>query len=71
MLDQYDFLYILDTSNSRIQRWSPGSSFGVTILSGTFSNPLGMRLDPYENMFIADTNNHRILSFGVYCRKFL
>ena len=69
-LDQYGYLYIVDTSNNRIQKWYPGSAYGTTMISSTTMNaPIGMSLDLYGNYYIADTSNHRILSFGLLCRK--
>ncbi|CAF0947181.1 unnamed protein product [Rotaria sordida] len=76
MVDQYGFIYILDTGNSRVQKWSPGSTFGITVVSSTYgtpiatatlNNPLGMGINSYGNIFIADTNNHRVQSFYLLC----
>ena len=69
MFDQYGFLYILDTANSRVQKWYPGASYGTTVISATFSTPLGMTFDLLNNLVIADTNYQRILSFSTYCGK--
>lgn len=69
MFDPVGFLYILDTNNARIQKWWPGSGYGTTVLAAAFASPLGMQLDRYNNLVIADTNNHRIVSFGLLCRK--
>jgi hypothetical protein len=71
MFDQYGYIYILDDANSRIQKWFPGSTFGTTILSATFNDPLGMELDQFGNLYVADANYHRIQQFAVYCRKFI
>lgn len=71
MLDQNGYIYILDTGNSRVQKWAIGSTYGVTVLSATFSNPLGMGINSFGNLFVADTNYHRIQSFSVYCRKYI
>lgn len=70
MFDQYGFLYVLDNGNSRIQKWLPGATFGITILAATFSDPLGMELDPLGNLYVADTNYHRVQAFSVYCGMF-
>ena len=60
----------MDTSNGRIQKWFPGASYGTTIISSTTMNsPIGFGLDLSGNYFIADTSNHRILQFGLICRK--
>ena len=66
--DPYGFMYILDYSNSRIQKWYPGASYGTTAAAGTLSNPIGMRIDPLGNLVVADSSNHRVVSFGLMCR---
>jgi hypothetical protein len=71
MFDQYGFMYILDTGNSRIQKWVPGASYGTTVISATMNNPSGMTFDLFGNLFVTDTNYQRILSFGLTCRKLL
>lgn len=68
-VDPYGFLFVLDASNSRVQKWWPGASFGVTVLAASMSIPLGMQLDVTGRLYIADTNFQRILSFAVQCRK--
>ena len=70
-LDPFGFMYILDFSNSRIQRWSPGASFGITVVSASMSSPIGLRFDRAGNLVVADTSFHRVLSFGMTCRTFL
>ncbi|CAF4418590.1 unnamed protein product, partial [Rotaria socialis] len=67
MLDPTGFMYILDSGNARILKWWPGALYGTTILTGSFSTPLGMQLDRANNLVVADTNNHRIVSFGLLC----
>lgn len=67
-LDPFGFMYILDFSNSRIQRWSPGASFGITVVSASMSSPIGLRFDRVGNLVVADTSFHRVLSFGMTCR---
>lgn len=69
-MDQYGFVYVLDSGNARVQKWSQGARYGSTVLSATLSSPMGMSINAYGNLFIADTSNHRIQSFSVYCRKF-
>ena len=62
-------MYILDTGNSRIQRWVPGASYGTTVVSASMSNPYGLTMDRLNNLVVADCYQHRIVSFGVSCRK--
>ncbi|CAF1308332.1 unnamed protein product [Adineta ricciae] len=64
-------LYIADSGNHRIQRWSQGAQSGVTMIgdpSGSsgnsatmLSSPYGIALNDDETfLYIADTGNHRI-----------
>jgi tripartite motif-containing protein 71 len=69
IFDPYGYMYILDTGNSRVQKWYPGGSFGTTIISTTMSSPSGLKLDLFSNIVIADRGYHRILSFAMTCRK--
>ena len=68
-LDQFGHLYIMDSGNNRIQRWWPGSTYGVTVLSGSFWNPRGIVFDPFGNLVIADQSYHRIVLSSIVCRK--
>lgn len=68
--DQYTNLYVLDANNNRIQRWSPGATYGITVVSASMNTPYGLKLDSYGNLYIAEYNNHRIAAFKMYCRKF-
>ena len=63
-------MFILDSGNSRIQKWFPSATFGTTVLAATMGTPLGMHLDVFGNLAVADTNYHRIQLYGVWCRKF-
>ena len=69
LFDQYGNMYILDVGNDRIQRWRPGSSYGVTIVSATMSTPRGLAMDSSGNLVTADYGNHRVILFSAYCRK--
>ncbi len=68
-MDPYGYIYILDTSNSRVQKWYPGATYGSTVISVTMNGPVGMNFDLLNNLFIADTSYQRVLSFSVWCRK--
>ena len=68
-MDQYSNLYIMDAGNNRIQRWKPGSTYGVTIVAGTMSNPKGLSMDSLGNLAVADQYYHRIIIFSADCRK--
>ena len=69
--DRFGSMYIMDSGNNRIQRWSPGSTYGVTVASASMSNPRGLSFDTYGNLVVADMSNHRIVSFPVSCREYL
>ena len=71
VFDQYGWMYILDYSNNRIQKWFPGAAYGSTVLAASFSNPYGMSIDRLNSLVVADTYNHRVLSFAVTCRTSL
>ena len=67
--DQQGYMYILDWANDRIQRWWPGASFGTTVAATTMNSPHSFRFDRQGNIVIADTNYHRVIRFGITCRK--
>jgi DNA-binding beta-propeller fold protein YncE len=59
-------LYVADTDNNRIVRYSPSSP--DPIVSGTkgsgpdeFQSPGGVAVDRSGNVYVADTGNRRIL----------
>ena len=62
-------MYIMDSGNNRIQRWWPGSTYGITVVSASFYNPRGMTIDPSGNLAVADYSYHRVVLFSVNCRK--
>ena len=67
--DQYNNLYVMDSGNDRIQRWWPGSTYGVTVASAVLANPRGMAFDPWGNLVVTDMSYHRVVLFSVACRK--
>ena len=70
LMDQYGYLYILDYSNSRVQKWWPGATYGTTVVAATMSNPMNMKFDRLGGIVIADTYYHRIISFALTCREY-
>lgn len=69
VVDRFGFLYILDTGNSRLQKWWPGANFGTTVLGSVLNTPYGLQMDNRGNMIITDTLNLRVISLGFTCRK--
>lgn len=67
--DPYGYLYVMDSGNSRIQRWYPRSSYGVTVAASAMSTPYSMKIDPRGNLVVMDTFNYRVISFAMTCRK--
>ncbi|CAF4516191.1 unnamed protein product, partial [Rotaria socialis] len=66
-MDPFGYIFVLDSGNSRVQKWYPGGSFGITVLSATLNGAIGMQVDPTGKLFVTDTGNHRILAFPVSC----
>jgi DNA-binding beta-propeller fold protein YncE len=66
-------IYVADTNNNRIQRWSPGATTGVTIIgitgvSGTNSTllngPTNVALSTNETfLYVSDCINNRVQRF--------
>jgi sugar lactone lactonase YvrE len=66
-------IYIADTNNQRIQRWSPGATSGVTIAgivstigtdSTLLNTPMAVALSPNEIfLYVSDINNNRVQRF--------
>ena len=67
-------VYVMDTSNFRVQKWSRyflntvtvagivgvrGSSTSMTALGNSYN----LFLDKYENVFVGDYGNHRVMMF--------
>lgn len=71
-------LYIVDSSNSRVQKWSPNATSGVTVagISGErgsddfhLNNPSDVFVDAEGNIYVADTDNQRIQKYKVDCQS--
>jgi sugar lactone lactonase YvrE len=68
--DPFGYMYVLDAGNSRIQRWLPGGSYGITVVATSMSTPYGLQVDARGNLIVTDTSNHRVISFAITCRKY-
>jgi sugar lactone lactonase YvrE len=61
-------VYVTDTGNKRIQKFTPDGQFGQAwggggIIPGTFEEPVGIDIDNQGNIYVADTWNRRIQKF--------
>ncbi|MEA3494010.1 MAG: Ig-like domain-containing protein [Candidatus Margulisiibacteriota bacterium] len=68
IVDNYSYIYILDTGNHRIQKFSPDGSFISKFGSegsgpGQFKSPQGIFIDEDNHIWVADTGNRRIQEF--------
>ncbi|CAF2936741.1 unnamed protein product [Rotaria sp. Silwood2] len=52
-------LYISDSSNTRIQRWTNGASSGTTVATNIIS--YGVYVDSSGTLYASDWNNHQVL----------
>lgn len=67
-VDSKGDIYVSDQWNHRIQRWTPGSTSGITVAGGKnagsgaaqLKNPSGIFVDSRGAIYIADTDNDRI-----------
>jgi len=61
-------LYITDTGNKRVQKFTPTGEFlqawgGGGIIPGAFEEPVGIDMDSQGNIYVADTWNRRMQKF--------
>ena len=67
-------IYVLDTYNYRVQKWTragsnPVTVVGITGIQGTASSnttigtSYNLFVDKYDNVFVSDTDNHRVMRF--------
>lgn len=67
-LDNSGNLYIADSGNNRIQKWSPGANVGVTVAGGNgrgsnanqLADPYAVAVDINGNIYVSDLGNYRI-----------
>ena len=72
-VDELGSVYVADTENNRVVRWSPGATTGVLIVGdrgeGSKSNqlykPTDLQFDQYGNLYVADSANNRVQKFLV------
>jgi len=67
-VDSADRVYVADTSNNRIQKFTPNGVFVTKLGSygsddGEFQSPNGVSVDSAGNVYVADSGNDRIQKF--------
>lgn len=68
-VDALGDIYIADTYNSRIQKWTAEAVTGVTVMgnggivSAQFDRTVAVAFDAVGNLYVADKYNHRIEKF--------
>ncbi|MBI4791022.1 MAG: TIGR03663 family protein [Chloroflexi bacterium] len=67
-LDAQGNVYVTDTGNKRVMKFSPngeplGQYGGVGVENGQFQEPVGLGIDKDGNVYVADTWNQRIQKF--------
>ncbi len=68
IMNEVDDVYVADSSNHRIIRWSSGSKEGRVVVgengqgkgSNQFWCPKGLSFDVENNLYVVDCWNHRI-----------
>jgi hypothetical protein len=70
VVNLFNTLYVADSGNSRIEKWTMGASNGMTVAGqadGTRGNsasylnsPGAVALDSSDNIYVANSYNHRI-----------
>lgn len=71
-LDKSGNLYVVDTDNHRILKFSPGATTGTVVAGGNgagnalnqLNKPWSVYVDKDDNVFIADFENHRVVRWA-------
>lgn len=53
-------VYVADTANSRVLKWSPADNSVSVLISEGLNHPNGVAVDRYGNVYIADTGNSQL-----------
>jgi hypothetical protein len=77
IVDTNGNMFIVDTGNDRIMRWTIGASSGMIIagtgISGTqayqLNSPYSISFDSNGSLFVSDWGNNRIQNFAISCCK--
>ncbi len=73
IVDHWGNVYVADSWNRRIMRWTPGSSEGSIVVDGNgkgqqsnqLNGPRGLSFDRQGNLYVADLGNNRIQKFEI------
>jgi sugar lactone lactonase YvrE len=73
MVDQSSTVYVADSSNHRVMRWSKGATQGSVIVGGNgqggqanqFNCPTGLSFDRQGNIYVVDHGKNRVQRFNI------
>ncbi|CAF3731011.1 unnamed protein product [Rotaria socialis] len=72
--DTLGTLYVADSSNNRVMRWTQGDKKRGTVIVGgngigaganQFNDPVGLSFDRHGNLYVVDENNTRVQRFSI------
>src|SRR5437867_2497324 len=77
-IDQQDMLYIVDSRNHRVQKFTKDGEFlsqwgSLGSAEGQFNSPWGLTVDQEGDVYVADHKNHRVQKFtadGTFVTQF-
>ncbi|CAF4627807.1 unnamed protein product, partial [Rotaria socialis] len=73
-VDTLGTLYVADTSNHRVMRWTQGDKKQGTVIVGgqgegkganQFNYPIGLSFDRQGNLYVVDWGNARVQRFSI------
>ncbi|CAF3577114.1 unnamed protein product, partial [Rotaria socialis] len=73
-VDTLGTLYVADSNNHRVMRWTQGDKKQGTVVVGEngqgaganqFDVPVGLSFDRHGNLYVADMGNNRIQRFSI------
>ena len=73
--DSFRYMYIADSGNARIVRWTSNYATGGTCIVGCtgttgsggvqLRSPRDLKFDRYGNIYVSDQGNHRVQKFDI------
>ncbi|CAF1340449.1 unnamed protein product, partial [Rotaria magnacalcarata] len=72
-VDTLGTVYVADSKNHRVMRWTQGATQGTVIVGGNgrgagenqFNFPTGLSFDRHGNLYVADMGNNRVQRFSI------